>query len=179
MPNKSQRQYLIGSFIFLLLTGGAFAFLYIQIRNNNIASQEAEIEWNSESSKLNEIKSLNLSIQTIDTEKALFESHFLKSSDIVSFLDTIESAAKDVNVTAEIVSVDDVTDTTSLTIGIRSSGTFEGLYKFLILLENLKYEIDIASMELNRASVGEVEGVIDIKPEWKANFKIRLLSFVK
>ncbi len=178
MNNKSQKKYLIGSLIFLLVVSGIFAFLYVQIKNNNIASEEAEIEWNSEISKLNNIKVLNLSIRDIEKEKALFESHFVKNSDIVSFLDTLEGYAKDVSVNASISAVDTLPDDAGLVIGIRTFGTFESLYKFLMLLENSKYEMNVVEFDIQKDGASTLDGTEQV-PQWSASFKIQLLAFMK
>jgi len=178
MNNNSQKKYLIGSFIFLLFSVGIFGYLYVQIKNNNIASQEADIEWNSESAKLNDIKVLSASIKTVDSEKIVFESHFVKSTDVVSFLNTLENMARNVSVDVAISSVDELTDESGLVVGLNTEGTFEGLYKFLILLENSQYEIDVLSVSMERELGQDSKEVISV-PKWAATFKIKLLSFMK
>jgi hypothetical protein len=83
-----------------------FIFLYKNINSNNTISEELEIEWQTEVKRLNEVRLLNRSIDKIKKEKYSLESHFVKNTNIVPFLDTLEKLASLVSVKNEILSVD-------------------------------------------------------------------------
>ena len=170
---------LLLSVIFFIGSSLIFLFFYRAINDNNQKLQSKEGEWQSEKLKRNEIKTLDHSVKIIEKERAQLETHFAQSSDIVPFLDTIEGLAPKVGVKAEVASVDILTDRTGLMVGMKASGTFGGLYKFLALLENSPYEIEFISMDLRRETgPGGVESKNVTVPKWDVIFKIKLLSFI-
>ncbi|KKS24035.1 MAG: hypothetical protein UU82_C0013G0003 [Candidatus Nomurabacteria bacterium GW2011_GWC2_41_8] len=117
-------------------------------------------------------------LQKIADSRILLETHFAKSSDVVPFLDTIEKLALEVGTKAEVNSVDILTDNTGLIVGLKASGSFEAIYKFLTLLENSPYELDFPSIDMHKLAVSGVsdENIQNLK--WEATFRIQLLSFV-
>ena len=94
------------------------------------------------------------------------------------FLDTIEGLAPRAGVEAEVTSVDPPGDSAGLRIGIKASGTFTGVYKFLTLLENSPYELEFIGVDIKRETKTDANKSVAI-PKWNAVFKIKLLSFVK
>lgn len=176
MNKNPLTKYLILAGIFLALSLLAFFMLYNQVNNNKQIAEETEIQWQNETTVQAKIKTLDISIKGISAERALLESHFAKTSDIVPLLDIVESMAELVGAKASIESVDALTEGVGLSIGIKSRGSFEAIYKLIRLLENAPYEIEINSFDMQK--VGEVqEG--GSGPEWSANFKVTLLSFTK
>ena len=138
-----------------------------------------QIEWQNETNRRNEIKSLERSIKAIDQEKILLESHFAQSSNIVPFLDTIEQLASRVKAKSEVVSVDILKDVNQFLVVIKTSGSFESIYKFVKLLENSPYELEIASLDIQKSSAQTVSDKKVAIPQWEAVFKIKLLSFIQ
>ena len=172
------------SFLISLLSFCVFLFIFVSfyraINNNNKESELKELKWQKEALKRDEIRSLDNSIEIIKDERAQLETYFAKSSDIVPFLDTIERLATKVSAKAEVTSVDILKDHTGLMVGMKASGTFSGLYRFLTLLENSPYELEFASVEMHKesgASGATGKGVATLK--WNAVLKIKLLSFVE
>ena len=166
------------SIIFLVFSCFVFVFLYKEISNNQIVSEKAQIEWQNETNRRDEIKSLERSIKTIKEDKILLESHFAQSSDIVEFLDTIEHLALSVEIKPEVVSVDILKDKSRLLVVIRTLGSFESTYKFLKLLENSSYELEFSSVDMGKINVQTDSEKNLINPQWGATFKIQLLSFI-
>ncbi len=65
-----------------------------------------------------------------------------------------------------------------LTASLVVIGEFEDLYQFLILLENVPYDMQIDKMALNKPE-GAQYGKVQLSPkDWKGEFTITLLSFV-
>ncbi|MFA5792069.1 MAG: hypothetical protein WC884_03475 [Candidatus Paceibacterota bacterium] len=166
------------SIIFLGFSCFVFIFLYKEINKNQVVSEKMQIEWQDESDRRDEIKSLERSIKTIKEDRILLESHFAQSSDVVKFLDTIEKLAFAVEIKPEVVSVDIVKDKSILLVVIRTFGSFESIYKFLKLLENSSYELEFSSFEMARTNIQIDSNKKVINPEWSATFKIQLLSFI-
>lgn len=178
MRNNLQKIQLSLSFLFLVLSCLSFYFLYREINSNKEEGEQANVEWQMEVDRRDEIKSLDRSVKMIDREKTLLETHFAKSSDVVPFLDSIEGLASSVGTKAEVLLVDILENGKSLVVNMRVSGTFEAVYKFLGLLENSSYELEIDSLDIQRTNALDFSQNVEIS-EWDALFKIRLLSFIQ
>lgn len=174
---KFKKGPLILSVIFLIFSCSAFYFVYKKINDNKTESEKIQKEWQIETTRREEIKSLDKSVKIIDSDRILLESHFAQSSDIVPFLDTIEKLATSAKATSEVVSVDVADDKNTLVLDLKASGSFEAIYKFLTLLENSPYELDFTAVDIQRTSAPVVSGKKVTAAEWGATFKIRLLSF--
>ena len=76
-------------------------------------------------------------------------------------------------VKAEVVSVDITKDSSSLIVEINASGSFETIYKLIMLLENSPYNLEFISVNIKDSdtSVGK-------SSQWTATFQIKLLSFI-
>ena len=167
------------SILFFCVSFSVFLFFFKAIDNNNKELQSKELEWQTETHKRDEIKTLDNSVKIIEGDKVQLETHFAQSSDIVPFLDTIEGLAPEASVTSEVTSVNISGDQTGLYVSMKTSGTFEGLYKFLTLLENSPYELEFISLDMHKETVVAVENKNVKIPQWDAVLKIELLSFVK
>ena len=180
MQNNFPKIPLFLSVIFFICSTLVFLFFYRAINNNSKELQLREEEWQSETLRRDGLKTLDYSVKIIEKERTQLETYFVQSSDIVPFLDTIEGLAPKVGVKAEVASVDILTDHTGLMVGMKASGTFSGLYKFLALLENSPYELEFISMDMRRETrLGDVESKNVVIPKWDVIFKIKLLSFVE
>jgi hypothetical protein len=178
MENNFPKIPLILSAIFFIFFCSAFVFLYREINDNNQKAEQGTIVWQTEAHQRDEIKSLNRSIQMIAGDRALLETHFAKSSDIVPFLDTIEKLAPEAGAKAEVDSVNVPADNTGLTVGLKVSGSFGAIYKFLTLLENSPYELDFLLIDIHKLTVPNMPGKNIQDSKWEAVFKIQLLSFI-
>lgn len=175
MKNNFPKIPFILSVVFFLFSCSVFVFLLKVINDNNQKSQSKEQAWRAETQKRDEIRALDRSVKIIEDDRIQLETHFAKSSDIVSFLDTIEGLAPKVGVKAEVVVLN---DESGLVVEMKASGTFAGLYKFLTLLENSPYALEFIGMGLHKEGASDVAGKGTPVSKWDANFKIRLLSFV-
>ncbi|PIR69051.1 hypothetical protein COX93_00830 [Candidatus Nomurabacteria bacterium CG_4_10_14_0_2_um_filter_30_12] len=174
-----KKKSLIFSIIFFLFTCTIFVYLFLIVSKNKEVSEISQEKWQIETIHRENIKSLVSLVKSVESERSLLETHFVKSSDIVPFLDTIEKLAKNVGVNAEIVSVDIPKDNSSLVVETKVSGSFETIYKLILLLENSPYELQFVSVNIKGSDTQYI--IIDKNnkvPEWTAIFKIKLLSFV-
>lgn len=167
---------LILSSLFFIFSVVVFIFLYTKIQNNRVGTIDVFSTWNKEYQKKEEIKLLNDFLRDTIEQRAMLNSHFAQSSNAVSFLDMIEDLGSKVNAKAEVLVIDVPQDNTGLYVGIKTSGSFEAVYKFIKLLENSPYEIEIIFMDMSRGSFSS-----DSKQSfpWTVNLKIKLLSFIK
>ena len=177
MKNNFLKISLFISIIFFVFLSVVSVFLYREINSNNQKTKQNTVKWQTETSRREEITSLNHSLQTISDERTQLENHFAKSSDVVPFLDTLEKLAPKAGALAQVDSVDTPADNTGLLVGLKVSGSFEAIYKFLTLLENSPYELNILSMDIHKMEIDTSSKNIK-NSKWEAVFKIQLLSFV-
>lgn len=177
MPNYFPKIPFFISIAFFVFSIAFFLLFLGKINSYNEESQLKEMNWQSEAGKREEIKVLNNSIKAIEVEKARLENHFAKSSDIVPFLDTIEELALKASAKAEVTSVDILEDGAGLSVGMKASGTWSAIYKFITLLENSPYELEFIGVDIKKetATGSSREGAMSTK--WNAIFRIKLVSF--
>ena len=89
------------------------------------------------------------------------------------FLDLLERLAPQVGADAEVLLVDKAKDGSLLSVDVRVIGNFEAIYKFLTLLENFPYELEIISVDIQKKGGEGVES-----SKWEGVFKVKLLSFI-
>lgn len=180
----------------------AYYFGYSKIIENNKKAEEYAAQFDTETNKERELSILNNSIDSIKEDRARLNTHFAYSSDVVPFLNTVESLATKVGVKAETSSVDVVEGEASLSVRVKASGSFANIYKYLTLLENSEYLIEINGFTMERVETAAVEvtlppettsetGELGTEPitqplpsvpreaKWDATFDLKLLSFIK
>lgn len=176
MKNIFQKKSLILSIIFFIFSCFIFYFLYQTINSNKVNLVLAQEKWQTEHLRRENVKSLIDLLKKIESEKKLLETHFVKNSDIVIFLNAIEKLSKDVGAKSEIDNVDVAKDNSSLTVEMKVEGDFETIYKLILLLENSPYNMEFISVNLQ--NLNGVDLSITKNPQWIGTFKIKLLSFV-
>ena len=168
-----QKKSLILSIILFIFFSFVFIFLYKDINNKKEMIQIAQERWQAEATRRENVKSLLNSVQSIKTERTLLDTHFVQSSDIVPFLDTIEKLAKNVGANAEVISVDVAKDNLSLVVQMSASGSFETIYRLILLLENSPYNLEFVLVDIKN-----LDSSIKKISQWTATFQIKLLSFI-
>ena len=177
MKNFSKNS-LVVSIIFCAICSFAFFFLYKEIKNNNNLVQDAQTKWQEEESKREDIKSLDQSIKTIEPEREELETHFAQGSDVVPFLNSLEALGSSSGCKAKISSVDLSGDNTGLIVQLSATGSFVQIYKFITLLENSPYQLEIDSASIQNSVSGDNLKNNVNNSTWEANFKIKLVSFI-
>ncbi len=133
-----------------------------------------QVEWQTEQTRQEDLKSLESSLKSVAPERAELETHFAKSSDVVPFLDMIEKLAVATGAEAEVEQVSVSDDKTSLIVNMKAKGSFDATYKFIRLLENSPYELEINSLNMQKQGVGDPTVVTQ---EWITSIAIKLISF--
>lgn len=177
MKNNFQKIILLISTALLLFLCFAFVFLYREISDNYQKIQQDTINLQAEEHQRHNIASLNQSLQKIAPDMALLESHFVKSSNIVPFLNMIETLAQEAGVSVQINSINIKKDNSELMVDLKASGSFELIYKFLTLLENFPHELDFISMNMQK-SLSDVSGKNIKDSKWEVILKAQLLSLI-
>ena len=160
----------VGFFLCSLLL---FDLLYGYVNKKNKAATTLERKWKVEELRRENVKNLERFLEEKGGEISMLDTHFVGSGDVVTFLDLIESLGKQAGSQSEVTLIDIPKDNSGLLVEVRSEGSFDSIYKFLRLLENATYELEIVSFEMSTSS-GEEETY----PVWNATFRIRLISFI-
>ncbi len=179
MQNKSEKISLSISIIIFLLLGILFFFLYQKIENNIGISKQTQISLQTEMEKRQEIKNFNDSFKSIAMDKTLFETHFVQSSNIVPFLNTIGQMASSVGTKLEVSSIEVAKDNTGLIMEMNNTGSFLQVYRFITLLENSPYELEFSSLDISTIPPSQTDKNKSTKGKvWQATLKMKLISFI-
>jgi hypothetical protein len=160
----------VGLFVFSLVL---FAFLNTYVNEKNTIANSLEEKWQVEELRRENIKNLEHFLEEKSGDISLLDVHFVASGDVVTFLDLVENLGKQVSSKSEVTLIDIPKDNSGLLVEVRSEGSFDSIYKFLRLLENAPYELEIVSLEMSTSS-GEEESY----PVWDSTFRIKLISFI-
>lgn len=184
--NTSKSFIKISSFltIIVLLLFWMHYFLYKEIRKinedvstkeQNLSLQERRQDYLVSTQKLMEsmssdIESVNNSIVAIDGD--------------VNFIENLESVAKNNGLNIDIDSLvfkdnpaSGSANITEFKVQAKTSGTWEGTYKFLSQLEALQFKVKIIRFAFN-TDVPESGNEIDVSNKiWKSNFEIVVLKY--
>jgi hypothetical protein len=179
MENIFKKFSLLAAAIFFIFSCAVFAFFFREVKMNNEKLQIALQKWQQKEDERNELDLLERSLKSIEQEKMNLDTHFIQSSDIVPFLDYLENLGKKIGIGVEITSADSVHNDKELIAGLKASGSFEQLYKFITLIENSHYEIEIENFELQTEEQIQVSKNEKKNTIWSAVVKIRLISYKK
>ncbi|MBU3925929.1 hypothetical protein KJ763_02040 [Patescibacteria group bacterium] len=160
-------------FILNLTTFLGCLFLYSEIKDQREAVKER-----INSVKLLEEKSQNVKLLSSQTEdiainKEKLESAFLKEENIIGFIEKLESIGKEVNVSVKIFSAEIGKGSDSPRLRINLKGTFQNIFGYITLLENLPYQISFDSLNLVKKVSGD-EKIGD----WDSDIEISIISFL-
>lgn len=178
MKNYFPKISLLFAIILFLFSCFVFVFLYKQINTNNQKAETDTITWQTEALRRNDITLLNNSLVQVSNDRALLETHFAQSSDIVPFLNTIEQLSSSAGTKAQVDSVNVGSSNTGLLINLTASGSFQQIYKFLTLLENSPYELGFSSVNISKSTVLDASSKTINSSSWDATIQVQLLSFV-
>ena len=120
---------------------------------------------------------VSIILSQVASDRAALETHFAQSSDVVPFLNTIEQLAPSAGAVATVDAVDTGTNNSQLVVELKVSGSFTQIYKFLTLLENSPYELNVLSMDIHTSTLTQAPSKNANPSAWEALFRIQLLSF--
>lgn len=159
-----------------ILFGVLFFVLYQKVGENMKKVEDSTVGWGSVTGKQSNALPLNRLIEELSKDKQLIDGHFADNSDIVTFLDTLESLAPKTGVKLEVDSVNSKENNTKLQIGLKASGGFSSVYRFLLLLENSPYELDFLSVDFHKIQNINIDNKKSKESIWEGIFKIQLIS---
>lgn len=125
-----------------------------------------------------EMKNLANSINTLTTQTREIDSYFVAPDGDVDFIDQLENTAKvqKLDVQTNSVSIDSPKDLTVkglqyLVLKLNTKGSWLGTYKFLSIIPNLPYKINLDQADITLSSD---KGITP--PVWQGSFTIRVLK---
>ena len=91
-------------------------------------------------------------VSSAQDDQQVLAGHFLRKSQTIDFLNSLEDLGVTTGVTASINDVTVGKDSKSLNVSISAIGTYQNIYNYFFLLEQLPYYITVSS--LNATSRG-------------------------
>jgi len=177
MKNNFPKILIFLSVIIFALACFVFVFLYKETNQNNQKAESETAAWQAETDRRNDITALDASLMQVSNDRTALDNHFIRSSDVVPFLNTIEQLGSPAGASVSIDSVETGTNNNELVVNLKTTGTFEQVYKFLTLLENSQYEINFNSMDMHESAIPTVPTKKAQASQWEGDFEIQLLSF--
>lgn len=168
---------LLSSILFFVIAVSFSVFLFSDIKKIINALKNNEILWHTEATRRGEVESLRRSLKSTEAERVLFDLYFIESSNVVPFLNMIDTLAPKAGTNTEISLVDLLPDNQGLLVEMRTQGHFGQVYKFLKLLETSPYELEFISADMYKASITDAKGEI-VPAGWQGIFKVKVLTFL-
>ena len=149
-------------------------------------AQTADSEWQTANAQQQEAKTLNSSMQQIAALRDQLQTHFASVSNVVPFLDTIQALATAAGTETSVTNVDVLPSNSGLTVELKSTGSFQALYRLLALFENSPYELQFYTADLQKdqspadtaeSSSPSSKSATPASYTWSAIIKVNLLSF--
>src|SRR3989338_4488327 len=173
-------------FILFALILAAFAgWFYLFSKISSEIKEIIELRKNilrNDKKNINE-KSLARLLESVKNEKKAVEAIFLKEDDLVRLIKGLESIRGSSGVSLKISAISaEKKKTSKPAISFSAQGTFEQLFKYLYLLENLPYLITINKISFQKEEDGKEIAQGNNKksglvPIWQALFSIQLESY--
>lgn len=169
--------------IIVLFAG--YVFLYKDIVKKNTANAELLNYISSESNREAYASSARKQLQNLESDIKKARSSVVDSGGVVSFIEKVESIARNNNLTISNDNISDEVDpkqasSTLAFLKIRSStkGSWFGIYRFMSELESMPYKVKINSFSLSNSRDSGLGEGINLGPSlWTADFEIRVLKY--
>jgi len=182
MKNKFFTTILILSVsIIAAVAGWFYMFSKISLERKEIVELRKNILRNDKKN-INE-KSLVRLLEGVKKEKEAIEAVFLKEDDLVRLIKGLESTGESSGVSLKISAIAaEKKKSSKPVISFSAQGTFEQLFRYLYLLENLPYLITINKISFQKEEDGKEIAQGNNKksglvPSWQALFSIQLESY--
>ena len=163
-----------------------FLFVTIRTKNRSISSKQNSIE--SILKADDQLVVLQSSLEETKKDRAKLETFLVDKETIATFLEYIEALGKTAGVKASVASLSEDTrfpvsgsEVPVLRLVLNASGSWQAVYRYLNLLQNLPYREEISSVTLRNetgATYGADGKVIDAKKNhtWNGTFELAILK---
>ena len=156
---------------FLLILGGFFQIKFLS--NMTKANDEIRGRISELDSELKNLKVLENFLAQTDDERRLISGGFVGKDNLLDFIEELEKAGAESGLAVRVESANfDVGQAEgSPSFRLQATGSFQSLFKLMLILENTPYEISFEDVSLSRTH--EEKG----KNIWTGVFVIKLLSY--
>ncbi len=173
MINK--RSIIFSALVFLVNISAVLIcfYLYIEIKKEKISLYEIVKESMVLEKEAQANKLLASQIPEIKESEQKIDLIFLKKEEIISFIETLENLGKKTSVSVKLSSVrvgEGKEEKPSLSLELE--GEFKQIFNYLLLMENLPYQIIIDDLDLRAGGISEE------KKFWSARVGIKVASFI-
>lgn len=145
--------------IFVLLSAVTISILVVdflfwkKINNNKqeiaVINNEIQNRYKNDT-VVNKMRKL---VSSAQDDQQLLAGHFLRKSQTIDFLDSLENLGTATGVTASISDVVVAKDGKSLSVSISANGSYQNLYNYFFLLEQLPYYITVTNLSATSQGV--------------------------
>lgn len=152
--SKTKQLFIFYAFLAVIgLAGYVFFFLYVERAGARTAAAAAEIV-NLEQQK-EQYSQYNSAIKNIQDNKAILDRRLVDKDKLVNFLEAIEGLK---DTTGALVSVQSIKEGESKTViknlrlDISVEGTWEQVYRFFTLLENMPFNMTLEKVTIGKSA---------------------------
>jgi len=172
--NKN-KTFLISATAVLILNAlifGAWFLFFSEITAEKNMIQVLREETEKTEKRLKSAQSLNILLQDIKNERVKISHAFLDAKSFVGFIEELELIGRKsgANLTIRSVKLPEPASAEKPRLEFQLEGSFENIFHYLFLFENLSYKIAVEKFNLT-------EYKSDKKTNWRANMEIELLSY--
>ncbi|MCA9366975.1 hypothetical protein KC887_01765 [Candidatus Kaiserbacteria bacterium] len=155
--SKSAIRTAIIAVVLLIISVGVFGILVYQVSTKEVQLQEHIAVLGVHRSQQNTFFGLRKTAEETDTERAALQSlFFLKGSDSVDFLNTVEGLGPQIGATIETIDISEKTDKDTgykwLVIDFEVTGDEAAVEEGIQLMEYLPYAVRLTSIVLEERS---------------------------
>lgn len=184
--SKTQ-QLLIATIAINVILIGGYVFMFYTIKKNGEEASRLSNELRNQSASEEALATLRHAVNETRTDREKLDSHFVRSDNIKTFIESLESLGKESETNMKFSLTE--TKENSLAIDLRVTGTLEHVHYLIKLLEYSPYNIKFKKAYLNSLGVqeapnpkGKTNPGMQQNPkevEWDASFTLELLGYSK
>lgn len=156
---------------------GVFLFVNMKVKDMNDRILVSKAEMILKEKESSEARSIKTSLLNFTLWEDKLNAVFIEQKDVLNFIKEIEALAKESGVEMEFRSVDisKNDEGEKPVFQFKASGAFPDIFHYLVLLENVKYQVIFDNISFQEKGVVESSSGSDVM--WEANFSLRLLSY--
>ncbi len=179
--NSKHKIVLLIAFLMCVITLGIYSYMYYSVNAaTDRTSVARDIIKSNDFDRLNAEKIIKLHESTVDQRSNILK-HVIPSTNIIAFIETLESVGSEAGSTLKLSGVSGVTqkDTAPSGMGlfhahIDATGSWSSVMQTLMLTENLPFVTLIDSVSLDNVLSSDNKG----PRTWHISFNVALLSSI-
>lgn len=167
-----------------LILFGTIYYVYSDIKSKNETILTVEQDLSSKNEKHEYLMSLQNLVESIDPQVKKIESSIIPKSGDVAFIEELESLGRSEGLLVEIDSLNLAGDPkissstlSMLKVKFRATGAWAEVYKFVSIIESLKYRIKINKFTLSSKEELTATKNPNGNKEWQGIFEVSVLEY--